>query len=405
MDLKPIIFITMILTSVFLLKGVTGITTSTSTIVTIIFLILILGIPLLYRRKMSKGQLSNICVTLGILGTFTGILIGLLNFDTSPDQISNSIPMLLGGLKTSFITSVAGLLTGLIVRNVKLKNSEDYDNSEEWFKTLIILNREIRDSIIDLNKGILSDSKDSSILTQLQKIRMVNSDGLDELKRSFNQFADKVVENNTQSLIDALTEVMKDFNSKINEQFGENFKELNNAVKDLVVWQENYRDHVNKIQGEFDRISSNLSKVDETMENISANHEIIIQSNKDLKNIIDDFSSGIGSFAELGERALNSLPSIEENLNSITDSLQISYDNFSKSQEEIQGNVQSSVENMITQNSERIQLLDERLGQELEKSLESLGSSLATLSNKFASDYTPITENLKQILDKLDLRK
>ncbi len=44
---------------------------------------------------------------LGILGTFIGIIIGLLNFNT--ESIDTSIPVLLGGLKTAFITSIVGM--------------------------------------------------------------------------------------------------------------------------------------------------------------------------------------------------------------------------------------------------------------------------------------------------------
>jgi len=39
-----------------------------------------------------------------------------------------------------------------------------------------------------------------------------------------------MAENNSKALIEALQEVIRDFNAKINEQFGENFKQLNEAV-------------------------------------------------------------------------------------------------------------------------------------------------------------------------------
>jgi hypothetical protein len=56
----------------------------------------------------------------GILGTFTGIVLGLMDFDTF--QIQASIPMLLTGMKTAFMTSVVGL-TALILTEIieKLK--------------------------------------------------------------------------------------------------------------------------------------------------------------------------------------------------------------------------------------------------------------------------------------------
>ena len=375
-----------------------------STIITSLFIFLILLIPIIYWKKIPKSRLSNICTTLGILGTFCGILYGLWNFD--PKKIEDSVPVLLGGLQTAFLTSVFGIATGLLVKNIKSKGDEIDGNIAEALSNGIISlnskNDEINKTLDNISKGLFNNDKDSSILTQLQKIRSVNSDGLNDLKKSFNEFAEKVVADNTQSLIDALTGVMKDFNTKINEQFGENFKELNSAVKELLIWQENYKNHVEALQDNFKKISDNLSGIDNTMEGLSKNHEIILDSNKELKDIITDFSSGIESFASLGEKASNSLPQIENNLNSITKGLESSYNEFANNQNQIQENMKVNIENMISQNAERIKTLDENLGLELEKSLESLGSSLATLSNKFVEDYSPLTDRLRQLINDLN---
>ena len=72
-------------------------------LLTIIFCLIVVIFPYLNREK-SKESLSNASTTLGILGTFIGILIGLIGFDTS--NISTSVPELLGGLKTAFITII-----------------------------------------------------------------------------------------------------------------------------------------------------------------------------------------------------------------------------------------------------------------------------------------------------------
>ena len=375
-----------------------------SSTITSLFIFLILLIPIIYWKKIPKSRLSNICTTLGILGTFCGILYCLWNFD--PNNIEDSVPNLLGGLQTAFLTSVFGIATGLLVKNIKSKGDESDGNIAEALANGIISlnskNDEINKTLDNISKGLFNNDKDSSILTQLQKIRSVNSDGLNDLKKSFNEFAEKVVADNTQSLIDALTGVMKDFNTKINEQFGENFKELNSAVKELLIWQENYKNHVEALQDNFKKISDNLSGIDNTMEGLSKNHEIILDSNKELKDIITDFSSGIESFASLGEKASNSLPQIENNLNSITKGLESSYNEFANNQNQIQENMKVNIENMISQNAERIKTLDENLGLELEKSLESLGSSLATLSNKFVEDYSPLTDRLRQLINDLN---
>ena len=57
-----------------------------------------------------------------------------------------------------------------------------------------------------------------------------------------------MVENNQKAIIEALREVIKDFNTKITEQFGDNFKELNSAVSKLLSWQIQYKDELEIIK-------------------------------------------------------------------------------------------------------------------------------------------------------------
>jgi uncharacterized protein YukE len=47
---------------------------------------------------------------------------------------------------------------------------------------------------------------------------------------------------------------------------------------------------------------------------------------------------------------------------------------------------------------ESVQELDRMLGEELSKSLESLGNQLATLSSRFVEDYQPLTESLREVV-------
>ena len=121
-----------------------------------------------------------------------------------------------------------------------------------------------------------------------------------------------------------------------------------------------------------------------------------------MNKVLIDFTDGVGKFSKIGEKASDTLPIIEDNLTSITKGLEKSYDDFAQKQIQIQENTKLMIENMITQNAERIKSLDENLGLELEKSLETLGSSLASLSRKFVDDYTPLTERLKDLLTNIN---
>ena len=72
---------------------------------------------------------GGVMVAVGIIGTFFGIFIGLIDFDTS--DVQGSIPGLLEGLKTAFVTSIAGLigstsLEGLrVIYPIKFAKSDD----------------------------------------------------------------------------------------------------------------------------------------------------------------------------------------------------------------------------------------------------------------------------------------
>lgn len=67
---------------------------------------------LLQHRGIIE-MIPSLVSTLGVLGTFLGITLGLLFFDTS--DLTSSIPLLLDGLKTAFFTSLTGMIGSLIL--------------------------------------------------------------------------------------------------------------------------------------------------------------------------------------------------------------------------------------------------------------------------------------------------
>lgn len=73
--------------------------------VNIIFVVIIFVLAFL-DQKTKKDYKSQI-VSVGVLGTFVGIFIGLQGFD--PEDIMNSVNQILSGLKTAFFTSIVGM--------------------------------------------------------------------------------------------------------------------------------------------------------------------------------------------------------------------------------------------------------------------------------------------------------
>jgi len=369
-----------------------------------IIAIVILLSPFFLKRKFGKGHIASLTITIGIFGTFFGVFIGLLNFN--PEDITASIPKLINGLQTAFVTSIAGLLANLILR---IKPSIYGFIEEVIGKKSDDLAEQMVESLNRVANSISGDGE-STMVTQLQKIRTTNSDGFDKMNKSFEDFAEKMVADNTQSLIDALNKVMHDFNTIINEQFGENFKQLNTAVGAMLEWQKAHKEHVEMLTDKFTSIASNIEGIDKTLKTTAESHKTIYETNKILKSVVSDFSQTVSSFSELGQKAKDSYPIIEQNMNSFTetsnkyvrdslDHIQSNYDSFSTTQQQLMESYKANIEKMITDNANRIRELDKELGQELNKSLKSLGSNLTSLSKHFVDDYKPLTKKLKKILE------
>ena len=71
-----------------------------SSFISIQFVFLLYSI--INRRIIDIQNRSEVAVSLGILGTFSGIVIGLIGFNVN--DIPGSVPTLLDGLKFAFIT-------------------------------------------------------------------------------------------------------------------------------------------------------------------------------------------------------------------------------------------------------------------------------------------------------------
>lgn len=73
--------------------------------VNLTFVIIIFVLAFMDQR--TKHDLKSQIVSVGVLGTFVGIFIGLQSFN--PDDIINSVNNILAGLKTAFFTSIVGM--------------------------------------------------------------------------------------------------------------------------------------------------------------------------------------------------------------------------------------------------------------------------------------------------------
>lgn len=77
------------------------------------------------ERKRTIDLFPTFLSTLGVLGTFWGITIGLSEFNTL--NLDKSIPTLLEGLKTAFYTSLLGMISSMVTNFIANKLYDNYE--------------------------------------------------------------------------------------------------------------------------------------------------------------------------------------------------------------------------------------------------------------------------------------
>ena len=286
------------------------------------------------RKAWAKGLVTNattLITSTGIFFTFFGIFVGLQGFNTN--QIDQSIEQLLGGMKIAFLSSVLGLGLALLFRVLRIvifSNSggvSSETNATDIHNALRDNNEIIQKGFADLSDA-LGGEGDTSVASQLSKLRTLTSDKLDSLTEEFRKFAETIAENNSQALIEALEGVMRDFNAKINEQFGDNFKQLNEAVGKLVEWQENYRQQMEELLEAFKTTRDNIKEIENSLSNVETSTSKIPDHLESLEGVytkltsqIDDLSDTLESFADMRESAKNAFPTIQAGLVDFTQNL------------------------------------------------------------------------------------
>ena len=164
-----------------------------------------------------------------------------------------------------------------------------------------------------------------------------------------------------RTINDYTLKVIRDFNSKVEEQFGENFKKFNEGLEKLLEWQDNYVGEVEATKKAIDT-SNNLDRYEKSWKNLCSiekilkyyNHSASLKYNKRRK--ISN-RGHLESLQELRNSASQSIPELTNKISILSDSLS----------------------NNITQVSERLNKLDEEMTAELQKSLELLGAHLGSL--------------------------
>lgn len=408
----------------------------------------------------TKKDLKSQIVSLGVLGTFVGIFIGLLDFN--PEDMKNSINDVLEGLKTAFLTSIFGMgfaisliiyqrlydtnlddsnqvediLNIISVKLDLLKHINNDNNTQQIIKELESIKfaqSQTRDETINISKNII-ELKENQKSENKELIYILNSN-FDKMNKSLEIAIDKLSKGATEEIIKALQKVIEEFNQELQIQFGQNFVKLNEAVINLITWQNNYKTYIEEYTHRTDIATQSIEVSKNSLIEISSKNQEILNVYASLEHMlniydrqIQELNNHLLTFANLSNNAQDMFVTIE---NSIKNT-QFSFDDLSKNilsnnQKQLE-NFKDNTKNMVDDFKEKTVMIKNdfdivinefaknqkeidvitthfaKMGKEvpnaLRISLEELNRGLTSLTAKFKEDYERVMNNYKNGINK-----
>jgi DNA repair exonuclease SbcCD ATPase subunit len=236
----------------------------------------------LLKHKRKVDAYPSIISTLGVFGTFLGITIGLAGFDVN--DLTRSIPILLGGLKTAFYTSLCGMGGSLLLRHFCTDNKFDKENGGI---------SSTDEAIKELGKGVREMS--STLVTTL----IQNRNEMKQMGMAQASFFNQILEIN-KSLIGSVTNIDTKL-TRISLVEGEQTATLNTLASHASNFEASNKRLEESLGEIVDAQSANTSTFDEMNEELKKFSQILRSevdeiedkmedTNKLLTNKFDEFS-------------------------------------------------------------------------------------------------------------------
>lgn len=225
------------------------------------------------------NSLPALLVGLGILGTFVGLVWGLIPFSgidfTQSGEIQIAIRELLSGVSTAFVTSVWGMLVSLLFNGVEKlcigKVSREIANLQDVLDVPFTLKTE--EEIAEKQKDELEQ--------QTAALKSFSTDLANDIKSA--------MADGRQVLIQELHNATKSFSSAITEQLEPTFNNLNTALEELRKQkEESSTDAIQQLVEEFQKSLSGsaTTQMEALAETVSKASESLITLPEQLSSMM-----------------------------------------------------------------------------------------------------------------------
>lgn len=253
-------------------------------------------------HKRLLEMVSDIFTSLGILGTFVGLVWGLKNFEPSNyEAMTTSVASLVDGIKVAFLTSIYGIAMSIVYScGMKSEYSSLTSNLQSFldrFHTYVMPTAESE----SMNILVASQKNQTAAMEQMaEKFSVQMADSFEKVItptfQKMNDSLDVLVNSVTKCQEDAIKEILDTFLKEMNLSFKTQFEDFGRALTQL---KDAQTDNTNYTTNLYQSMSRQLSEA-------YAEHEHMMRS------MLEDTSAAQKDYLDMAGRILKDNQAIQK---------------------------------------------------------------------------------------------
>ena len=253
-------------------------------------------------HKRLLEMVPDIFTSLGILGTFVGLVWGLKNFEPSNyEAMTTSVASLVDGIKVAFLTSIYGIAMSIVYScGMKSEYSSLTSNLQSFldrFHTYVMPTAESE----SMNILVASQKNQTAAMEQMaEKFSVQMADSFEKVItptfQKMNDSLDVLVNSVTKCQEDAIKEILDTFLKEMNLSFKTQFEDFGRALTQL---KDAQTDNTNYTTNLYQSMSRQLSED-------YAEHEHMMRS------MLEDTSAAQKDYLDMAGRILKDNQAIQK---------------------------------------------------------------------------------------------
>ena len=394
-----------------------------------------------YTHRRLVEMVPDILTSLGILGTFLGLVLGLRGFNpASYEAMSSSVESLIDGIKVAFVTSIYGLSLSLAfsywLRGCLTSVSESLDRFLDAYYTCVVPPTDAT----AMNHIIANQNSQTKLMQQMQKdlakeVAASLSSSIEpmvaHLDKTMDEFTDAVTMNQEKLLENIGERVARTMKQEFFSEFIEMRRvmgEANKAQREHLAFMDNAEKQFQQdvMEGEArmaqamdassevvlramsamneqeQNLSTFVADMRRAMDGIVETSDLNVKMTQQMEHLIDmndDVADKMMELAELSERYTKSLASVQAANSDLSEGLAVMNDSNIRMTDQISKMNASTAEVLDASRAAQMEYI--AASSEYLKQIQSSQDELSAQMKTQQSNLKEFTEYMTQVLSRM----